>query len=196
MDEKTLQNLRARADAKLRYAEIHLGELKALGTLGGSDFDRAHQESFLFHLLGAKDAFLIELNVYYGGGLPENGLTSGKLRDALKRQGKVSPELAELYTLENDENSWLFHAKEMRDHSTHVSGVARAFHLGGPADRQVWLRNPKTGQHIERHFVDEFDDWISNMRGLLERLRSNAIATMRSNNSLNPTRGADAPLAG
>lgn len=54
MDEKTLQNLRARADAKLRYAEIHLDELKAIDRLGGSEFDRAHQESFLFHLLGPR----------------------------------------------------------------------------------------------------------------------------------------------
>ncbi|MFA5922227.1 MAG: DUF6586 family protein [Methylococcaceae bacterium] len=181
MDEETLQNLRARADAKLSFAEIHLGELKAMGTLGGSAFDRAHQESFLFHLLGAKEAFLIELNTYYCGGLPVSDLTSGKLRAALKGQGKASSELAELYTLENDESSWLFHAKEMRDHSTHVSGVGRAFHMGGPANGQVWLRNPKTGHHIERHFVDEFDDWVLNMRSILERLRASAIVTMSSN---------------
>ncbi|HKZ02525.1 MAG TPA: DUF6586 family protein [Pyrinomonadaceae bacterium] len=181
MDDKVIQNLRARADAKLRYAEIHLGELKALGTLGGSDFDRAHQESFLFHLLGAKEAFIIELNTYYSCGLPESDLTSGKLRAALKGQGRTSAELAELYVLENDQSSWLFHAKEMRDHSTHVSGVARAFHRGGPEDGQVWLRNPKTGQHIERHFVEAFDDWVSNMRDILERLRSSAIEKMCSN---------------
>lgn len=181
MDEETLQNIRARADAKLTYAEIHLGELKSMGTLGGSASDRAHQESFLFHLLGAKEAFLIELNSYYGGVLPGNDLTIGKLRAALKEQGKTSSELAELYKLENDESNWLFHAKEMRDHSTHVSGVSRAFHKGGPADGQVWLRNPKTGNPIERHFVDEFDDWVLNMRSLLERLRTSAIVTMRSN---------------
>jgi hypothetical protein len=89
--------------------------------------------------------------------------------------------LAELYLLENDESSWLFHAKEMRDHSTHVSGVSRAFHMGGPANGQVWLRNPKTGNPIERHFVDEFGYWVLNMRSLLERLRLSAIVTMRTN---------------
>jgi hypothetical protein len=180
MDDKTLQNARARADAKLRYAEIHLDELKAIGRLGGSEFDRAHQESFLYHLLGAKEAFLVELNTYYAGGLAENDLTPGKLRAALEAQGKVSNELAELRSLENEEDSWLFHAKEMRDHSTHVAGVIRAFHLGGPADGQVWLKNPNTGENIERHFVDEFNDWVSNMRKLLERLRASAIEEMRS----------------
>jgi len=189
MDDKSLQNLRSRADAKLRYAEIHLDELKALGILGGNEFDRAHQESFLYHLLGAKDAFLIELNIYYACGLPETDLALGKLRTALKENGKTSAELAELYTLENDPDSWLSHAKEMRDHSTHVASVPRAFHIGGDAHGQVWLLNPKTGRHIERHFVDEFSEWVSNMRGLLERLRVSAISTMRSN----PTLQGDAP---
>lgn len=59
MDEKRLENLRARTDAKLRFAEVHLKELLALPRLSGDDFDRAHQESYLYHLIGAKDAFLL-----------------------------------------------------------------------------------------------------------------------------------------
>ena len=178
MDQKELQNLRDRTDSKLRYAEIHFDELRAKNRLGGDDFDRAHQESFLYHLLGAKDAFLIELNAYYSGGLASKDLAAGKLRDSLKAKGKASKELAELYSLENDGSSWLFHAKEIRDHSTHVAGASRAFHLGGLNDGQVWLRNPKTGKNIERHFVDEFGDWLVNMKELLERLRASAAKEM------------------
>ena len=66
LDEEALKPLRVRVDSKLRFAEIHLEELRELEAktpLGGSDFDRAHQESFLFHLFSAKDAFLIELNI-------------------------------------------------------------------------------------------------------------------------------------
>ncbi|HXQ35194.1 MAG TPA: hypothetical protein VN843_14355 [Anaerolineales bacterium] len=48
MDAKELENLRSRADAKIRYAQVHLDELKAINRLGGDDFDRAHQESFLY----------------------------------------------------------------------------------------------------------------------------------------------------
>jgi hypothetical protein len=180
MDENTLQNLRARADAKLRYAAVHLDELKAIGRLGGGDFDRAHQESFLFHLLSAKDAFLIEFNAYYPSGLPDKNLTLGTLRKALMQKGVASKELAELYSLEQDETSWLSQAKAMRDQSTHVTGVIRAFHLGGPNDGQVWLKNAKTDQSIERHFVDMFSEWIVGMEKLLERLRTSAIETMRS----------------
>ncbi len=183
MDAKELENLRSRADAKIRYAQVHLDELKAINRLGGDDFDHAHQESFLYHLLGAKEAFLIELNAYYSGGLPSNDLTAGKLREALRAKGKVSKELAELYSLENDVKSWLSFAKEMRDYSTHVSGAIRGFHLGGHRDGQIWLHNPLTGQSIERHYVDEFADWLANLKELLERLRESAINEMRATNS-------------
>ena len=174
MDTNNNEHLRIRTDAKLRYAEIHLEELRAIEPLGGDDFDRAHQESFLFHLLGAKEAFLLELNSYYGINLNVGDITVGKLRESLKKQGKVSPELAEIFELESDKNSWLFHAKKMRDHSTHVWWIRRDYHLGGANHEQVWLDNPKTGQQIKRHFVDEFKDWILNMKDLLNRLRINA----------------------
>jgi hypothetical protein len=175
MDLKELENLRSRADAKIRYAKVHLDELKAINRLGGDDFDLAHQESFLYHLLGAKEAFLIELNAYYSGGLPNHDLTAGKLREALRIKGKNSKELAELYSLEADQSSWLSHAKELRDYSTHIAGAIRGFHLGGQRDGQVWLHNPSTGQKIERHFVDEFTEWLAKMKELLERLRESAI---------------------
>jgi hypothetical protein len=176
MDEQTLQGLRERVDAKLRFAQVHLDELQALEHIGGNDFERAHQESFLYHLLGAKDAFLIELNVYYEAKLSEQGITTGKLKDALNKIGKESAELSELFILENQEDSWLFHAKVMRDHSTHVSSVPRVFYEGGERHQQVHLKNPKSGQVIERHFIDEYCNWLKNMEVLLERLRKSAIA--------------------
>jgi hypothetical protein len=180
---KGLDNLCSRTDAKIRYAQVHLDELKAINRLGGEDFDRAHQESFLYHLLGAKEAFLAELNIYYSAGLPSSDLTAGKLRDVLKERRMVSKELAELYSLETDQSSWLSHAKAMRDYSTHGSGANRRFHLGGSHDGEVWLDNPKTGKSIERHFVDEFVDWLSNMKELLDRLRKSAINELRPANS-------------
>jgi hypothetical protein len=182
MDVKTLNNIRSRADAKLRYAEIHLNELKTLRQHGGNDFDRAHLESFLFHLLGAKEAFLIELNAYYDCQLPENEITSGNLRKILKSRERESDELTELFRLENEENSWLYHAKEMRDHSTHISGIPHAFHLGGLVDHQVWLQNPKNGQYIEQDFVELLDNWHKCMNDLINNLRASAIKATNSRN--------------
>jgi hypothetical protein len=184
LDQEAIKNVRARADAKLDYAEVHLDELRAKATLGGDLFDRAHQESFLFHLFGARDAFLIELNVYYGGGLRNTNLSMGKLWKALRKQGRRSPELAELHKLERDKASWLSHAKGMRDHSTHVLGVPRTFHHGGEHHQKVFLRKPETGRQNQQHFVVEFVEWVGSMRTLLDRLRASAIATMRVQNSL------------
>jgi hypothetical protein len=46
-----------RTDAKLRYATVHLDELKARSEpWNGDDWERAHYESFFFHLFGARDA--------------------------------------------------------------------------------------------------------------------------------------------
>jgi hypothetical protein len=169
------KNLQDRTDAKLRYAAVHLEELKALPSRGGSDFDRAHQEAFLYHLFGVRDAFLAELDAYYVCGLSASGVTLGKLRDALIRTNRSSPEVAELYTLETTAGSWLVQAKDMRDHSTHIAGVPRTFHVGGQDDGVVWLRNPRTRELVERDFVLEFDRWHRLMAELIVRLRISAL---------------------
>ncbi len=141
----------------------------------GKDLDRAHQESFLYHLLGAKEAFIQELNVYYSAGLYQNSVTPGAIRNVLRERGIQSVELAEIYNLEDDGSSWLFHAKEMRDHSTHIDGVPRVFYAGGKNDGNVHLKNPNTSEEINNHFVIEFRKWHMNMDELLERLRKSAI---------------------
>lgn len=175
MDKNELLNLRSRTDSKLRYAKVHLDELLQIKSHGGDDFDRAHQESFLFHLFGAKEAFLIELNVYYGASIPPEKISPGKLREKIKKLGKQCLELGELYNLETNQKSWLFNAKTMRDQSTHHTGVIRAFHLGGPNHAQVWLKNDITNKYIQKHFTEEFSAWLLEMDSLLDRLRKSAI---------------------
>ncbi|MCY7309494.1 MAG: hypothetical protein LH619_01830 [Chitinophagaceae bacterium] len=84
MEKKVIQNLCDRTDAKLRYADIYVAELRKQ-TSNGDDIDRAHQESFLFHLWGTKDAFLIELNYYYNINLPIDKVKNGTLQVELKK---------------------------------------------------------------------------------------------------------------
>jgi Family of unknown function (DUF6586) len=172
-----LRGLQSRTDSKIRYAEIHLGELEALGHPDGSEYDRAHQESFLLHLLGVRDAFLAELNAYYGVDLPVGSVSPGKLRDALQSVGRQSAELAQLFALEQDEASWYSTAKAMRDYTSHAGGVARAYYVGGENHRKVKLIHPKTGQALEEHFLDTFRSWVTFMRDLVARLRSSALRT-------------------
>lgn len=178
--EQQTQAFQARTDAKLRYAKIHLDELAALPVHGGDDFDRAHQESFLFHLYGTRDAFLIELNHYYSLGLPAESISLGKLRDALKLRNIQSPELSALFALEQDDASWYRLTKDMRDHSTHVQGVPRAFFMGGEDDNMVKLKNPRTGILTNRHFIYEFHEWFEQMFLLIDKLRASASAFMKA----------------
>lgn len=164
--------LQERTAAKLRYARVHLDELKAQGPPSGDDFDKAHQESFLFHLLGTRDALRAELNHYCGAG-----------RKTLKKQGITRSEVGELYKLEQDETSWLCAAKDMRDHSTHVQGAPRAYFMGGEDDGKVKLKNPRTGSLTERHFIVEFEDWLNKMETLVLLLRASAVLKARSDSS-------------
>jgi hypothetical protein len=176
MDDTHTKPLQERTAAKLRYARIHLDELKSHGPPDGGDFDKAHQESFLFHLLGTRDALLVELNHYYAAGVPSDALSLGKIRDALKVRGISSPELRKLYELEQNESSWLAKAKDMRDHSTHVQGVPRAYFLGGENHQKVKLKHPRTGDLTERHFTLEFEDWLNSMSALVVSLRESGLS--------------------
>jgi hypothetical protein len=51
MDADTIRNLQDRTAAKLRYADIYIREIDKLAGQRGTDADRAHQESFLYHLV-------------------------------------------------------------------------------------------------------------------------------------------------
>jgi len=173
MNMQSVEGLQRRTDAKIRYARVHFEELRPMRPLDSSDFGRAHQESFLFHLFGARDALIAELNVYYGIGLPPDDLTAGKLRSALESRGLKSPELVKLRELEDDEASWFRWMKDMRDHSTHRQGVARAYFMSG----LVKLKHPATGQLTERDLIDEFDAWLVRMEELVLALRASAHAS-------------------
>jgi len=180
MDQNTVDNLQARTNAKLRFAEVMLKELEGLPSCSGDDFDRSHQEAFLFHLLGALDAFLAEVNCYYGCNLAGDGISPGKLRNAIvAARGDNAPELKELYRLEQLQGSWLSHAKVMRDHSTHRGGVPRVYNAsfgGGKGVESTWLKNPETGEVIEEDFPCVFRRWHGEMGEIVTRLRASAVA--------------------
>ena len=174
MDEKKLQNIRARSDAKLRYAQVHFDELIAAGR-SGSDFERAHLESTLFHLIGARDAFLVELIEYYALGYIKT-VSLGTVRHALKSQNKSTKEVCELYMLDKDKSGWFYQVKEWRHHTSHKGPLRHHFtlHTGTVETTagEINLEDPETSERVERKHISE---WLSNMKQLLERLRECAI---------------------
>ena len=166
--------LRERTNAKVEYARIHLNELVALPSYSGDFFERAHQESFLFHLLSVRETLLIELNHYYETGLVDH-LSLGKLREALKAQAKSSPEVWELRELEEAPNSWFSIAKRMRDHSTHLHGVRRRYYIGGEEGGAVKFMDPTGGtEPVTAHVPTQLQQWFGEMTGLVGRLRASA----------------------
>jgi hypothetical protein len=170
MNQQELDAARSRTDAKLSYAALHLDELRKIERRG-DEFDRAHQESFLFHLVGTRDAFLQELNVYYGCGLALKDVRLKTLKKEMKNTAKRSPALDRLDCLESNPNSWINCAKEMRDYSTHRGGVPRLYHVGGERHGEVFLTDTQSGKPREEDYLKLFEIWLVSMTEMLDELR-------------------------
>src|SRR5262249_21011789 len=109
---------KGRTDAKIRYAEAMLRDLpKVPGAEGddmqvrpgaeGDDFQRAREEAFVFHLHGAIDAFLHEINDHHGCGLAANQVTLFGLEHWFVGSGGVSPVLQEIRRMLVDDQTAL-----------------------------------------------------------------------------------------
>jgi len=166
-----LSMARNRTDAKLRYAGVHLMELQNTERRGG-DFDVAHQDSFLFHLLGVRDGLLQEINLFHSCGIPIEKVKRWRIERALKDSQSTSPAFDALIALEDDPSSWLHCAAEMRDYAMHRRDVNRTYYKGGANDGAVHLHDTRIGQEIKVDYVDLFGEWLDNMKKLVEDLRS------------------------
>lgn len=166
------ENLTARTDAKIRYAKLHLKELRECEEPGrGHDFERAHQEAFFAQIFGAYAALFQELNEDLACGLEPECVALGQLRKAMKEKGLVSPKLTELYNLEQDPNSWLALAKAMRDHVTHIAGIPLVFYEGGPNHGVTSFRHPKSLIEVPGEYWDNLEQWVKEMEMLIQQMR-------------------------
>ena len=167
-----IKNAQDRTAAKIRYAHLHLSEMLVHPRKGaGDDFERSHIESFLLHLFGARDAFLQELNLYYGCNLEPHKVSVKELKYIQATKGVTIRALEQLSELASTPNSWFYHATEMRHHCTHRSSVPSDFYAGGEEDGQVHLKNPKTRRSLEQDYAESFQEWCSKMETLLSTLR-------------------------
>lgn len=168
----TRENLESRTNAKLEYARIHLQELGSQRTWNpSSPFVRAHEESCLFHAVGAKDAFLQEINGAYGLGLAMNQVGERRFGDALAKAGKTSNALTEIQNLLAQSTSWLAVAVELRNQGTHRAAVSRLFHVGGEEDGLVYYHDPRDDSTIKQNVPDYLKSVIDQMEALIVRLR-------------------------
>ena len=175
MGEERITNLEERTDAKIAYARLMLSELtRRTSSEGrGDQFERAHEEAVLFHVTGAKDAFLQEINAAYDVDIESHKINEYALEKALRGQNKTCPAIQELMELKSDESSWLYEANLLRNYGTHNLGLSRTFFVGGEHDDKVFYHDPRDpSRHIaEENTYEYLEHCILKMEELLWRLR-------------------------
>ncbi len=163
----------ARTNQKLNFSRLHIDALKgALESTGWSKHAliESYNESVLFHLVSAYDAFLREIAETYR--LDTERLQGYRsLVAEIERSGQESPEISEIGELERDATSWLhkllaayeacWHGSDRRQKVTATSSVSEIHVL------QV---NPDHAE--DRDVVAELENWLHSLRELVDRLRA------------------------
>ena len=130
----------------------------------GHDFERAHQEAVLTQLTGAYESFLQELNRLLACNRRDDDVSLGKLREAVKKQGRSSVVLRRLYELQEDEASWLRQLHDLRHSATDVSGIPLSFYASG----RVALKHPRTMAELPDSAQGTLTGWLRRMRQLFD----------------------------
>jgi len=176
----TFKGWEGRTKRKLEFAKIHLEELTSHPELGSSsEFEQAHEESFFFHVIGAKDSFLQEINVAYSLGLNIWDVKEYTLMERLKLKQLQSPELNKIIELEerekerNDRGSWLAMAIEERNQGTHRFHIRRYHKVkaGSNSGSTSYYTNPFTQEPMELTILEFLRQCLMNMEDLLNQLR-------------------------
>lgn len=180
--DQNYQDLVDRTDAKLRYARLHLDELRPYERLGSlDDWERAHTESVLFHLVGAKDAFLQEINYAYELGLRPSGVNENILAVKLHERGQHSEALRRITELRDDGKSWYSLMLALRNQGAHRNHINRLAEVGVGSARDMprtsHFKDPRNNKVIDQgavatlqKFYDSLELLLSELRPLLPRL--------------------------
>jgi len=167
-----------RTDSKIRFAEVLLEDLRKRPGGEGDDFQRSREEAFLYHLYGAVDAFLNEVNAHHGFLLAPNKVDLCNLERALKKKGAPpSAQLDQIRKAQNDPAGFLHRLTELRHAFTHRGGTTRIFYYGGEAHGERRINDPATGKPGPKHILDEFADALAEMRTFIQQLRADLAAT-------------------
>lgn len=140
--------MKDRTTRKLHFATIHISELRNyIHATSNDDWENAHQESSFYHLAGAVEAILHEINDAYMLGLSLDQVKWEKVAKALSRGHKTSPAFTHLKTLKADVDSWLSQLFEWRNHGTHRRHVSKILHLSTHEIVDNQFSDPRTGQN-------------------------------------------------
>lgn len=134
-----------RADQKLRYARIHIGELKEYpGATSNDEWENSHQESVFFHLAGAIEGLLHEINIGYSLELELRKVTWNGVERKLPKGS--SPAFSCLKQLKDDRARWLWMLFEWRNHGAHRARVGKVVTFSTTKRTDNQFVDPGTGQ--------------------------------------------------
>ncbi len=101
-----------RADRKLIYSQLMIDELESYDRHhSNDDWENAHQETVLYHLSGAVDALLHEINIAYELDISISKVKFQTIKKELCSTEQSSPAFIKISELRTKADSWLFYMK-------------------------------------------------------------------------------------
>jgi len=164
-----------RTDRKLLFAELTLNEIMNSQQFGSADdFERAHEESYFYHIVGVKDSFLQEINEAYKLGLPQNKVKERALAEQLNANNLHSTELDEIINLKSDSASWLAIAIRLRNQGTHRTNIPRLFNevVDSKTSSTRYFIDPMTKQPLKTDIPTFMKQCLNETKALVNRLRT------------------------
>jgi hypothetical protein len=164
-----------RTDRKLLFAELTLNEIMNSQQFGSADnFERAHEESYFYHIVGVKDSFLQEINEAYRLGLLPKQVKERALAEQLNANNLHSTELDEIINLKCDSTSWLAIAIRLRNHGTHRADIPKLFNLevGSKTSSTCYFLDPMTKQPLKTDIPTFMKQCLNETKTLVNRLRT------------------------
>lgn len=169
----TLSQSQDRTEQKLQYAAIHIQELQGYANAeSNDDWENAHQESCFFHLAGAVDSLLHEVNDAYSLGLELTEVGWRRVSQELQSTGQHSSTFSHSRALREEEGSWLDLLFEWRNHGAHRRHCGKVVWIGRPNQ----FKDPRTGEvpaaFPEAGCQQVLEELVQKVRDLVDHCRS------------------------
>lgn len=162
----------ARTNQKLSFTRIHLDKLKHAQddtSWNKHALIESFNESVLFHLTSAYDAFLREIAETYRVDTEAlDGYRS--LAAKLESTGVESPELKQLAQLEMDDSGWLHKMMAAYEACWHGSDKHESVNeTNSVSEIHVLQVNPNHAE--DQAIIAEYENWFNSLSELIDRLR-------------------------
>lgn len=168
---------RTRTEQKLKYAAIHIQELARYEkATSNDDWENAHHESCFFHLAGAVDALLHEINEGYCLGLRLPEVDWRRVAQRLGETGQSSDAFVLCTKEKKRKEHWLNLLYEWRNHGMHRRRIAKDVYASTVQKVDNQFKDPRTGS-VPDMFRDMgcqqvLQDLARRVRGLVDSCRS------------------------